>query len=627
MYLDKSLRAVQVLKVRASHECGQERAVIKKFLGAYAVGLLLVGGALGYVVFATNQRLERTVTELFNNQQLILARQIAQDITNHFLFLETQLKTVSALSEVETLPNREPLEHLHGLVSEWNVLATGFLRSQGKSFAITSGPALGAEDLRFLHSAELVEWSLSPEHAGMVRITRDFVPDEGVFDGRRILLMFTTSTEENGAEGVFFIIDPLAVAQRYARDVRSGETGYAWVINEDAVFLSHYEEQFINLNSLNVREQRNPDIPYDRINRIVTDNLLHGMEGTDWYISGWHRGIISRMKKLLAYSPVRYAGTQAPDNLWSVALAAPTTEVYGMLQPLLYRGWLITGVSLLLVFSGLAWIIYFSLRWAQLLKTEVDRKTADLRQSEAEVRVERDRVKESMSHLLQAQEKLLRSERFAAIGEAAAHLAHEIKNPLLLMGGFAAQVRRQLPVDSKHRQKLEVVESEAKRLENMLMEVQNFTRPAKPQKEMQDINREIEDIISLMENDLRQKGIMVVKNLDETLPLVEHDPRQIRQVLLNLAKNAGEAITGAGRITFSSWQENGRIKVSVNDTGVGMSREVLENLFRPFYTTKVKGTGLGLVVCSRIIEDHGGEISASSVEGRGSTFTITLPAM
>jgi two-component system, NtrC family, sensor histidine kinase HydH len=600
--------------------------VIKKFLGAYAVGLLLVGGALGYVVFATNQRLERTVTELFNNQQLILARQIAQDITNHFLFLETQLKTVSALSEVETLSNK-PLERLHGLVSEWNVLATGFLRSQGKSFAITSGPALGAEDLRFLHSAELVEWSLSPEHAGMVRITRDFVPNEGVFNGRRILLLFTTSTEGNGAEGVFFIIDPLAVAQRYARDVRSGETGYAWVINEDAVFLSHYEEQFINLNSLNVREQRNPDIPYDRINRIVTDNLLQGMEGTDWYISGWHRGIISRMKKLLAYSPVRYAGTQAPDNLWSVALAAPTTEVYGMLQPLLYRGWLITGVSLLLVFSGLAWIIYFSLRWAQLLKTVVDLKTADLIQSEAEVRVERDRVKESMSHLLQAQEKLLRSERFAAIGEAAAHLAHEIKNPLLLMGGFAAQVRRQLPVDSKHRQKLELVESEAKRLENLLMEVQNFTRPAKPQKEMQDINREIEDIICLVENDLRQKGVMVVKNLDETLPLVEHDPRQIRQVLLNLAKNAGEAITGDGRITFSSWQENGRIKVSVSDTGVGMSAEVLENLFRPFYTTKAKGTGLGLVVCSRIIEDHGGEISASSVEGQGSTFTITLPVM
>jgi two-component system, NtrC family, sensor histidine kinase HydH len=285
----------------------------------------------------------------------------------------------------------------------------------------------------------------------------------------------------------FFIVDPLAVAQRYARDVRSGETGYAWVINEDAVFLAHYEERFINRNSLTVREQRNPNISYERVNAIVTDKLLKGMEGTDWYISGWHRGVISQMKKLLAYSPVRYAGAEAQDRLWSVGLAAPTTEVYGILQPLLYRGWLITGVSLLLVVSALGGAILLSLRWAQMLKVEVDKTTADLRQSEAEVRVERDKVKESMDRLLQAQEELLRSERFAAIGLAASHLAHEIKNPLLLMGGFAAQVRRKLTGDSPDRQKLEIIEKEAKRLEGMLMEVQNFTRPVKPQMEMGDI--------------------------------------------------------------------------------------------------------------------------------------------
>jgi two-component system, NtrC family, sensor histidine kinase HydH len=602
--------------------------VTKKFLVAFAAGLLLVGGFLGYIGYATNQELERTVTGLFNNQQLILTRQIAHDIGNHFRFLETQLRTVSAVSSADG-PARsvsEHLERLHGLLSEWNVVAAGLLDSEGESFARSVDGDLGPDDLGFLPDAELMEWSGSPVHSGMVRITRDFIPDQGKFEGRRILLMLTPLANVNGGTGaLFFIVDPLAIAQRYSRDVRSGETGYAWVINEDAVFLSHYEDRFINLNSLTVREQRNPDISYERINQLVTDELLQGREGTDWYISGWHRGIISRMKKLLAYSPVRYAGTAAQDQLWSVGLAAPTTEVYGILQPLLYRGWLITGVSLLLVFSGLAGTILLSLRWAQLLKTKVDEKTADLIRSEAEVRIERDRVKESMRRLLQAQEKLLRSERFAAIGEAASHLAHEIKNPLLLMGGFASQVRRQLPEDSAHRQKLEIVENEAKRLEEMLMEVQNFTRPAKPQMERRDINQEIEDTILLVENDLRQKGIAIEKHLDETLPPVDHDPRQIRQVLINLAKNAGEAIQGTGTVTFRSWREGGQVMVSVSDTGIGISPEGLNKIFNPFYTTKSKGTGLGLSVCYRIVEDHGGEISVSSTEGKGSTFTLSLP--
>jgi two-component system, NtrC family, sensor histidine kinase HydH len=595
--------------------------VTRKFLAVFAAVLLLVGAFLGYIGYATNREMDRTVTEQFNNQQLILARQIAQDIETHFRSLQTLLSTSISTAPAEPAgeEHREIASRLYRLASTWNVLAVGWLSPAGESFAFFDDAVLRNEELRFLSEAGVATGSRGPAE-GIVT-SRDFIPAAGVFEGRRIMLMTA-----GGAAGThFFIVDPLAVALRYARDVRSGETGYAWVINEDAVFLAHYEERFINRNSLTVREQRNPDISYERVNTIVTDRLLKGMEGTDWYISGWHRGVISQMKKLLAYSPVRYAGAEAEDRLWSVGLAAPTTEVYGILQPLLYRGWLITGVSLLLVVSALGGTILLSLRWAQMLKVEVDTTTADLRQSEAEVRVERDKVKESMDRLLQTQEDLLRAERFAAIGLAASHLAHEIKNPLLLMGGFAAQVRRKLPGDSPDLQKLDIIEKEAKRLEGMLMEVLNFTRPVKPQMEKADITLEIEDVVHLVENDLRLKGVVIEQHLDRSIPHVLHDPRQIRQVLLNLVKNAGEAIKGQGRITIRSWQQDGLLRISINDSGTGMTPEVIKSLFSPFFTTKPKGTGLGLAVCSRILEDHGGRITVESAPGKGSTFTISLP--
>jgi C4-dicarboxylate-specific signal transduction histidine kinase len=152
-----------------------------------------------------------------------------------------------------------------------------------------------------------------------------------------------------------------------------------------------------------------------------------------------------------------------------VAVVAPETEVYGIIQSLVVRQWLIAGAFQLVVFACLAAAIYFSLRWSRILQAEVDERTADLRRSEAEVREERDKVKESMQKLMEMQEKLIRSERFAAIGEAAAYLSHEIKNPLMLIGGFAGQVEKSLSDDNVNREKLKIIQDETRRLELMLV--------------------------------------------------------------------------------------------------------------------------------------------------------------
>jgi len=624
--------------------------VIKKFLAAMAAGLLLLAAILGYIGYRTNSELEDTVTELFNRQQLSLARQIAHDIDIHFRFLETSLLSLAAVQHMEPERSREAqLSIFFDLLSEWGVLGVGFMtQDDSRTVAITGEGIVRDSGLRDMLTGCLA-WAGRPHEPGAVYIGEDFISRTGPFQGRRILVMATRAGGQGGQGGQdgpngqagqagpetqegldFLVLDPMALAQRHAREVRSGETGYSWVINAQGIFLSHFEDNFQGRNAFTVRLERNPDISYSRINELMADKLLKGQEGTEWYISGWHRGVISEMRKLLAYSPIFYAGRDQPERLWSVGLVAPDAEVYGIMQPFLQRQWIVIGISVLLAVSALGGMLSFSLRWAAMLHREVDQKTADLR-------VERDKVTESMKRLLVAQERLVRSERFAAVGEAAAHLGHEIKNPLLLMGGFAAQVRKRLigsdpatdPQPDKTREKLceklEIIEAEALRLETLLREVSGFTKPNKPKLEEGDITQAVEDTVRLVESDCDERGIQCVVELDHGLPKVFFDPNQLRQVLLNLAKNAVEAMPSGGRITFRTWQDGQMVKISVQDTGGGMPPEVLERLFNPFFTTKTKGTGLGLSVSYRIMEDHGGDIGVTSKVGQGSNFVLTLP--
>lgn len=598
--------------------------VVRKLLAGLFLGLILLTAVLIGVSIGTSRGLERTVTTMFNEEQLILTQNISREITNQIAYLKSSLLALTPLIESEAGDPATVSAAFTRVVlpfRAWDVLAVGHAAAAGGLlYDLAKGRV--PPDLDFL-PPELRKQAADPAQAGHVFASRDFVPATGPFAGRRVMILGTPTTAAPGAMD-FFVLDPLSLAQRHARPVRSGETGYAWVINGEGIFLSHFEEGFIGKSSLTVRQERDPSISYARINELVTEKLLTGQTGMDWYVSGWHRGTLGEMRKLLAYCPVHYAGPEEPQ-LWSVGLAAPTGEISGIIQPLLLRQWLVEGIAICIAFGGLVTFIFLSLRWARTLGREVERTTSDLKASEADLRRERDRVTASMRELLDTQERLVRSERFAAIGQAAAHLAHEIKNPLMLMGGFAAQVRGKLPEDSPFTEKLRIIEEEAKRLEHMLVEVQNFTRPIKPQKTPADLNAVVRETVSLMTDMLAAHGIDCRVEADAGLPVFDFDPNQIKQVILNLAKNAAEAMEAGGRLSIRTWREDGLAKVSVKDTGPGMSGKVLASIFNPFFTTKARGTGLGLALSFRIMEDHGGDITVTSEEGKGSTFVLSLP--
>jgi two-component system sensor histidine kinase HydH len=218
----------------------------------------------------------------------------------------------------------------------------------------------------------------------------------------------------------------------------------------------------------------------------------------------------------------------------------------------------------------------------------------------------------------------VRSERFAAIGEAAAYVSHEIKNPLMVIGGLARQVENKEGEPSL-KEKLHIIQSEVQRLENFLGDLRDFTRPATPVMQKMNINEVIHDVDVLMQEEAKNRDINLVEQLDPHLPPLQADPNQMKQVLLNLVKNAFEAMDSGGQIVLASGAEDNQVWFSVKDTGGGMPPDVLEKIFNPFFTTKKKGTGLGLAVIHKIVADHHGSVSVQSLPDQGTTFQVKLP--
>jgi signal transduction histidine kinase len=234
-------------------------------------------------------------------------------------------------------------------------------------------------------------------------------------------------------------------------------------------------------------------------------------------------------------------------------------------------------------------------------------------------------TRQAIDELVKTQHKLIQTERFAAIGEAASHLSHEIKNPLMIMAGFARQAQKSLPQNCPEQEKLNIIVQEAQRLEKMLYEVRDFTRPRKVNKEPCQINQVIKGTIKIFDNQLKASKVDCKLDLAPELPLVDMDKDQIKQVLINLIKNSLEAMPDGGVLTVSSRREDQSVRILTQDTGQGIPSDKMKSIFSPFFTTKAKGTGLGLAVTYRIIQDHGGDISVESKPGHGAKFSFTIP--
>jgi signal transduction histidine kinase len=238
-----------------------------------------------------------------------------------------------------------------------------------------------------------------------------------------------------------------------------------------------------------------------------------------------------------------------------------------------------------------------------------------------------DELERTVQALQEAQERLAVSERMAGIGQVAAHVAHEIRNPLVSIGGFARRIQRKAGDPNYVEQRAAIIVHEVERLERILRNVMDFTAPAKPELGETDLNGVISAVIESQQPAFEEHATTVITSLDPSLPHVPADANQITQVIITLVRNATQAMDGAGTVTLSTRRvDPGRmVEVSVQDTGPGIPRDKLQAIFNPFFTNKADGTGLGLAVSRKIIVDHGGTLTCESELGGGAKFLIRLP--
>ncbi len=229
--------------------------------------------------------------------------------------------------------------------------------------------------------------------------------------------------------------------------------------------------------------------------------------------------------------------------------------------------------------------------------------------------------------LREMQQALLQSEKLAAMGKLTSQIAHELNNPIYGIMNTLELLKTEIPPESKRRRILELSLSETQRLAEMLRNMLSFSKPEEEKKRPIKINELVEGILLVMEKQMRESNIKVETYFDETLPEVMASTNQMRQVMLNILKNAKEAMPKGGTLTVRTSRQAHKMIVAIQDTGVGIPEELRDKIFEAFFTTKqkVKGVGLGLSVCYGIIKDHGGEIKVESEMDKGTTFIILLP--
>jgi signal transduction histidine kinase len=212
----------------------------------------------------------------------------------------------------------------------------------------------------------------------------------------------------------------------------------------------------------------------------------------------------------------------------------------------------------------------------------------------------------------------------------AAGVAHEIGNPLNSLNIHLQLIERKIrrvaaPARDSIEELLEVARTEIQRLDSIIHQFLQAIRPTRPSFEPHDLNEIIEESVAFLRREIEDRDILVETDLAAGLPRVEVDRDQMKQAFYNVIKNAFEAMRIGGILHIRSWRDDNFVSIAFTDTGGGLSAEDMSKLFRPYFTTKSSGSGLGLLIVRRIVREHGGEIEIESNQGKGVRVTIHLP--
>ncbi|MEW6387741.1 MAG: ATP-binding protein [Thermodesulfobacteriota bacterium] len=366
-----------------------------------AVNLLLLGTSI-YMGIKSAEQMRQIVREDFNQQQLVLARHTAGMLQQDLDFLKRELETLNhspSIQYLERLTWANRMRFTLSSVRGEGVVEIFRLTADGTRVYQVNERGLDREVTGAFKDVPYLVWASRSENKGRVYMgpLSTQVPN---YTGRLIFTMAIPTYEESVDEshphptgawsGVLgFYIDAQSLANKFTRGIKSGKTGYAWIMDNQGTFLSHPEQEFIGKNAFTVRKERMPAISFDAINEIQRGKMLTGQEGWGTYISGWHGGLAGEIQKLIAYAPVKMVdpALAQPDNpiSWSVAVVAPEQEVLGVVHSLYLRQFLIQVIIGFFVLSGTMVFLKFRYerQFSANLEEEVNRQRIQLQKTEA----------------------------------------------------------------------------------------------------------------------------------------------------------------------------------------------------------------------------------------------------
>ena len=368
----------------------------KVYIVVITLTVILLVSAFIFGILSAN-KMRDIISEQFNQQQLTIAKGVASKIEDKFTFLKNELHTLHLSPSIQYLelswPNRMRITLEN--VKKLGVISIGLLDSEGRHIYRVNADGEKETITGNFADSEVLLWSKDPAHRDQFFLKRTDAQFPAEPASTPYLAIVTPTYQVSvdashpQATGIFtgflyFLIDPYQLIKQYAKDIQSGQSGYAWVIDRQGMFLFHPEGGFIGKSAFEVREKRAPKISFAEINEIQREKMLAGQEGVSWYTSGWHRGIAKEMKKFIAYAPIIVEGSNQKLT-WSVAVVAPQTEVEGAVHDVYLRQFLLQGVILFIILLIGVAVIYYESRWSAALEVEVQRKTAALEKSKNEL--------------------------------------------------------------------------------------------------------------------------------------------------------------------------------------------------------------------------------------------------
>ncbi len=388
------------------------RPKILRVLGI--ITLLLVAGA-SWLAISTARYMKDILREQFNQQQLVLARTTAQRIEDNINEAISDLQLLNSLPSIQycetnnyevlllsTLPvlNRNHIIEVRRVDSEGTVLFS----ANDQGIGVRPLTRAGQESAAFL------SWAADPANRAKTMGTPIHQQDRK----RLQVIDLITPTYEDAADNahphpsrrfsgyIKVTMDLRHMLQEFMPSIRSGKTGYAWVLGPTGNFIYHPENSFIGEKAFDARHQKNPNISFDQINEIQRSKMLKGMEGTGYYISGWHREVVEPMEKLIAFAPVHISGPYL-DYTMSVAVVAPAKEVESFIDVVYMRQFLLQAIVVFIMCMGCLVVVLYELRWSTLLEQEVKAKTADIRKYASEL----ERSESNYRSLVESAEDLI----------------------------------------------------------------------------------------------------------------------------------------------------------------------------------------------------------------------------